>query len=327
MYQFDGLLDEIKYSDVITIFRHVRPDCDAVGSQFGLKSWLNDNFPEKKVYALGNEYCQQGNCWPVSDECSNETVLASLAIVLDTANEPRIDDERYAGARRVIKIDHHPNRDPYGHRQYVFEESAAACEILGEFFRQCNEQYSLAVSQKTAENLYRGLLTDTLRFCTANTRSHTLEIAGWLSQFSVRIPELNRQLFDQSLRDFRFENFLRDTVTLINDCMAYRILNEEELREWDYTASAARDFVGTYKDVKEFEVFAIITEKTDSDGTKLYEASLRSKTVTINDIAEKFGGGGHKNACGVKDITALQLDNMIMELYERIPAKTPTKIA
>ena len=60
MYQFDGLLDEIKYSDVITIFRHVRPDCDAVGSQFGLKSWLNDNFPEKKVYALGNEYCQQG---------------------------------------------------------------------------------------------------------------------------------------------------------------------------------------------------------------------------------------------------------------------------
>ena len=316
MYQFDGLLEEIERSDIITIFRHARPDCDAVGSQFGLKSWINDNWPEKKVYALGIGICPQGNCWPENDICTNETVMRSLAVVLDTSNEARIDDERFASARRVIKIDHHPNRDPYGHRQYVFEESAATCEVLAEFFRQNTE--TLGMSQKTAEYLYRGLLTDTLCFRTSNTRAHTLVIAGWLCQYSVRIQEINRELFDQTLRDFQFENMLRNTVTLINDRMAYRIISETELAEWGYTASQARNFIDAYGHVREFEVFALFTEKKTEEGM-IYDGSLRSKVVRINDIAEKFRGGGHRNACGVKDLSALELDQLIQELYARIP--------
>ena len=52
---FEGLLETIERFDIITLYRHEHPDCDAAGSQFGLKEWLNVNFPQKKVYALGNE--------------------------------------------------------------------------------------------------------------------------------------------------------------------------------------------------------------------------------------------------------------------------------
>lgn len=45
-----------------------------------------------------------------------------------------------------------------------------------------------------------------------------------------------------------------------------------------------------------------------------YDGSLRSKTISINEIAQRFNGGGHKNACGVKDLTKKQLDELIQEL-------------
>jgi acetate kinase/phosphoesterase RecJ-like protein len=313
MYRFEGLLEEIERAEIITIFRHVRPDCDAAGSQFALKNWIEDNWPQKKVYALGDGYCPQGNCWPVSDTCRNDDIRKSIAIILDTANEKRIDDERYELARKIIKIDHHPNREPYGHLIYVTETAAATCEILAEFFRQCD----IAMSQKTAEYLFRGMLTDTLCFRTSNTRAHTLEIAGWIAQFSVRIPELNRELFDQPLKDYRFANMLRNTVRIVDGRMAYRIVTLDEQRQWEYTASQVRNFIDEYGHVREFEIFALITE-ADANGTIVYDASLRSKVVIINRIAEKYGGGGHNNACGVKDLSRSQLDDLLSDLFASI---------
>ncbi|HBW05832.1 MAG TPA: bifunctional oligoribonuclease/PAP phosphatase, partial [Clostridiales bacterium] len=43
--------DTIKKYDVIVIHRHQNPDGDAMGSQLGLKRVLQQNFPDKKIYA------------------------------------------------------------------------------------------------------------------------------------------------------------------------------------------------------------------------------------------------------------------------------------
>ena len=316
MWSFEGLLEAIEQAPVITLFRHIHPDCDAVGSQFGIKNWIMENWPEKQVFALGNEYCTMGNCWPESDTCSSELIRKSGAIIVDTANEERIDDDRYDLAARVIKIDHHPNRSPYGDTMYVFERSAATCEIIAEFFRQCIKQ---EMSQKTAEYLYRGILTDTLCFRTNSTREHTLEIAGWLAQFSVRIPELNRELFDISMNDFRFEALLRRTAAITsNERMVYRVVSVEEMKEWNLTPSDVKNFVDSYGHIRNVEIFAIFCRMPNTKKEK-YEGSLRSKSIRINDIAEAFGGGGHANACGVRGLTRDELEALIKALYKRIP--------
>ena len=315
MWSFDGLLEIIQSAEVITLFRHIHPDCDAVGSQFGLKNWIVENWPDKKVYALGNEYCDQGNCWPESDTCTKDIIRNSVAIILDTANEERIDDKRYEAAKTIIKIDHHPNRSPYGKQQYVFERSAATCEILAEFFKQCEGQ---EVSQKTAEYIYRGILTDTLCFKTTNTREHTLTIAGWLSQYSVRIPDLNRELFEITMDEFRFDAMLRDTVITTTDGrMAYRVVTADEMKDWNLTPSEVKNFIPAYGNIREIEIYAIICEMPGSDPVT-YEGSLRSKTVKINDIAERFHGGGHANACGVRRLSGSEVKELLKALHERI---------
>ena len=55
------IAEQLKAADIITIFRHQRPDCDALGAQFGMKYWLQENFPDKTVLALGLEQGIQGD--------------------------------------------------------------------------------------------------------------------------------------------------------------------------------------------------------------------------------------------------------------------------
>ncbi len=48
------------------------------------------------------------------DEVDDHQYEQALVIVCDTANAERISDKRYSKGKLTIKIDHHPNKEPYG---------------------------------------------------------------------------------------------------------------------------------------------------------------------------------------------------------------------
>ena len=52
---FEAILREMQNHDTVILHRHSRPDGDALGSQFGLKYILQANFPDKAVYAVGDD--------------------------------------------------------------------------------------------------------------------------------------------------------------------------------------------------------------------------------------------------------------------------------
>ena len=115
---FAGLYSALEQSEVITLYRHINPDCDALGSQWGLATWLKHRFPLKRVIVLGHQKMTNG-LFPDSDEIDDETVRQSLAIVLDTANVRRIDDERWQSARQIIHLDHHPQIEHFADLESV----------------------------------------------------------------------------------------------------------------------------------------------------------------------------------------------------------------
>ena len=122
MTLFQAILEKIKAYDTIIIHRHQRPDPDAIGSQIGLKEILKTNFSDKKILATGvNEPTLS---WIAEmDEVPDNDYEGALVIVTDTANTPRIDDDRYDKGDFLIKIDHHPNDDAYGDLLLVDEAS------------------------------------------------------------------------------------------------------------------------------------------------------------------------------------------------------------
>ena len=162
----DILFELVEQYDIITIYRHVSPDADALGSQFGLKQWIQETYPQKQVYALGKDAGSKQSLFPHMDSVSDETIAASLAIILDTANGARVDDERWSMAARTLKIDHHIVVESFADVEVVEDLFGATCEMLAFMF----EQKQLQLSPVCAQYLYGGIIADTLRFSIATIK-------------------------------------------------------------------------------------------------------------------------------------------------------------
>lgn len=310
------VFDLIKKYDVITIFRHISPDSDALSSQFGLKQWIEDEYPHKKVYALGfDKGGSLASYYPEADIVNEEEIKKSLAIILDTANADRVDDQRFKQAAYRLKIDHHIFVDAYADTEIVQDNKSATCEILASMLKEANK----TLSTRCAQYLYEGIITDTLKFSIASVTPDTLLCAAYLMSFGVDVVKANEIHFSTSLKLYHFENYIRSHVQIVDDCVAYMVVYKEDYEKFGLTFQEAKEKVFVMGGVHELLSWALFTEKEkDEQGKPIFNGSLRSKYTKISDIAQKYHGGGHRLACGVKKLYLTDIEQLVQELSERV---------
>lgn len=309
------LLELIKDYDIITIYRHVSPDADALGSQYGLKQWINETYPEKQVYALGNDEGSKVSYFPKSDIVADAIVKQSLAIILDTANGSRIDDSRWMDAAYRFKVDHHVFVEKFADEEYIEDMAGATCEILATLFLKAGIQ----LSKTAAQYLYSGLIADTLRYSIPSTTPQTLTAGSYLLSCGVDVQRSNEENFSTSLEQFHYENYLRTHCKVVDGKIAYIIVHKEDYERFGLSFNEAKEKVFVFGGVYDFKAWALFVEKEIDDlGIKRYNGSLRSRNTIINDIAMKHQGGGHRFACGVKNLDDEEIQTIIKEILERL---------
>lgn len=295
----------IESYDTIAVFRHVNPDGDALGSQLGLVKWIRHNYPNKTVYALGSD----DHNYEIYDAMDQvESLENFLAIVVDTANTPRVDDGRYQLGDKIIKIDHHLIVDRYGDLQIVDIDRGSACEIVTDLLRSMNKEFTPEISKM----LLSGILTDTLRFSIEKTSGKTLESASYLVSQGANISKLQQELFTQPRFIFELKAKLMTHVHVKNN-LAYLFLDSVQLDELGVSWKDVKAQVNMMSNVDEFNIWTVVTENDNHD----FEVSIRSRQNTINDIAESYGGGGHRLASGISGLTREQALLVIEELAKR----------
>lgn len=285
------IVNEIKKYDTIIIIRHQNPDPDAIGSQTGLANILQETFPEKKIFTPGTDL-------PVFDwiakmqDTPADTYQNALVIAVDTANSIRIDDEPYyQNAAEIIKIDHHPNVDPFGNLNWVDETFSSCAEMIFTLA----EESGYAVSQESGRRLYSGIIGDTNRFLYAETSTRTLEIAAKLSKLGVNVSEVGHAEDQLTLSVAKLEAYMLENFTLTESGFGYIILNKQILDIFNLAPGELDSAVPLIGKINTVKTWAILSEK-ESDK---FRVNLRSKVIPINQIASKFGGGGHPLASGV----------------------------
>ena len=304
---FDSFFEEVEHFDSIYIFRHVFADGDALGSQFGLKEWVKHNYPNKQVYALGKD--STIDFFPKMDQVEKINPN-SLAIVLDTANRERIDDQRYGECAKIVKIDHHPIVDEYGDINFAYPKASATCEVLTKILKRKGE-----ITPLIATYLYAGLLTDTQKFSISSVTSETLELAAYLAQFQIDIPSINQNLFNGDYQSFLYETYLRSKV-VYEKGVAYVIADEADYQRFNLTFSQAKEKVFVMNHIKEFKIYILFTQNPEMGG--LYNGSIRSKNTVINDLAVQYRGGGHAFASGVKQCTKEEIKEIVEKCQSRL---------
>ena len=124
------------------------------------------------------------------DEVLDNDYEGALVIVTDTANTPRIDDDRYDKGDFLIKIDHHPNDEAYGDLLLVDTSASSASEIVTDWALTLG----LSLSDAAARVLYNGIVGDTGRFLYPSTTPKTLQIAAKLREYDFDFASMARRM-------------------------------------------------------------------------------------------------------------------------------------
>ncbi|WP_449621469.1 DHH family phosphoesterase [Robertmurraya sp. Marseille-Q9965] len=305
----EKILETIKQYETIIIHRHVRPDPDAYGSQGGLAEILKASFPEKNIYTVGKEE-QSLNFLRRLDQISDETYSGALVIVTDTANEARICDRRYGLGDKLIKIDHHPNEEPYGGMVWVDTSASSCSEMIYDFYL-AGEAAGLKMSDEAARLLYAGIVGDTGRFLYPSTTEKTFAYASELIKYKFDRTELFDRMYELAPNLIKLNGYVLQNFNMNENGVASMVLNKELLAEYQAKPSDASLLVSVLGNVVGILAWAFFIEEDDQ-----IRVRLRSKGPIVNTIARKYSGGGHPLASGASIYSWDEMENVMKDLEE-----------
>lgn len=305
----EEILATIKEFDRIIIHRHQRPDPDALGSQVGLAEILRASFPKKEIYQVGGPV-EGLDYLALMQTIPDDLYKGALVIVTDTANAPRVSDQRYDQGAKLIKIDHHPNDEPYGELVWINTKASSCSEMIVSFWQMF--QNELTMTQEAARLLYAGIVGDTGRFLYPATTATTLRLAAELLDYGFDAPKINRQLDQVSRSVARLSGYVYENIEIDEIGAGKVILSQELQQRFGVVDSETSAVVSLPGKIDEVMAWAIFVEQPEG----YYRVRMRSKGPVINEIAKRHHGGGHPLASGAN---AKDLEEVAV-IYQEIQA-------
>lgn len=294
---YKKIIKTIEKYDRIAIFRHIMPDFDALGTQFGLATWIKDNFKNKDVKILGDNHVTfTPRLYPETDTVNDSWFHQPfLAIIVDVSIVSRIADPRWEKATEVIKLDHHPLVEDFGKLVIVDTTMAAASELVANLLITAPKKYN--ISKEAASYLYTGITGDSGRFQYSSTSSHTFAIAEELLKRGINISKIYQNMYLKKVDDLKVTAYVLNHFEVSNKGVAYYVLPYNIQTDLNITVERGKENVNLFVNIEGINAWCSISEDIKD---KCWRVSIRSKEKPINDVATLFEGGGHPQASGAK---------------------------
>ena len=287
------ILSKIKENDKIFIFRHYRPDGDAVGSTKGLYTILKLTYPEKKIYLQNADFSGYLSFLGGEDELlCDEEYKDALGIVLDTATSDRISNKKFSLCRELIKIDHHIPVESYAPTEWVEEERSSTCEMVAAFYDAFKSE--LKINSEAATYIYTGMVTDSGRFRFRDVSGETLRLAGTILSVGIDTDVLYSHLYLKEFEEFKFEAHVHKKMKITEGGVAYLYVDNKMKEQFGLTDEQASASVSLMDSIKGSLIWLAFIDNKDGS----IRVRLRSRFVTCSELANKYSGGGHACAAG-----------------------------
>jgi phosphoesterase RecJ-like protein len=294
------IIEAIRKSETICIVGHVRPDGDCIGSQLGLgfalkaagkkvTVWNEDPMPPKLSFLdPSGKFLQAPKAGRTFD----------CVIATDCATFERLGEAGANIGRRgiLINIDHHASNSRYGDLNWVAENEPSTGELIVRLL----EEARWPITPGIANCLFAAISTDTGSFQYPSTRPETFAIAARLVERGADLGHVCNEVYHSySLSRVRLLQHVYNEFKLTaDDQVAYFWLRK---KDYTRTGAIADDSEGLIDHVRAIQpvVVACLFEEMEPQLTRV---SLRSKNgkVNVNEIAKRFGGGGHHAAAGAR---------------------------
>lgn len=319
---FIEILNKIKEYNRIIIHRHIRPDGDCIGCQMGLKYLIKNTFPEKEVYAVGDELPEYLAELGSVDIIPDEYYKDALVIVVDTSVDKRICDDRWKTGKYIIKIDHHDDSPEFGDLWYVDETSPACSSIIVRMIKVWGTEVKMC--EKAAYALYFGIVTDTGRFRYRGLTSEVLNNAGYLLDLGVDVDSLYNKLYIDDVATLKLQGYVLNNFKTTPNGVVYIYFTKKIMEKFGVTKDEAANLVNSISTIKGHPVWVAFVDqgykkpeklaKGELDPSKEIRVRLRSRGVTINGVASRYRGGGHLQAAGATIYSKKEMNLILEEL-------------
>jgi phosphoesterase RecJ-like protein len=276
------------------ITSHLRPDGDSLGSSLGLYWLLRALDKDVEVIMrdpVPHTYQKLPGATDVRVTPAAADAYDGVFVIecSDIARPGLLDLEK----QFVVNIDHHATTALFGKINWI-DSTASAC---GEMIYNLCKATGVRVTREIAECCYTALITDTGSFHYSNTTERTFKVASELLRTGVKPAKTAEAVF-ASYPWSRIQLMGAVLSTARRDSTGHVALLRHSL-EMQHLAEASDEdadgFVNYPLTVGEVEAVAMLKECEPG----VYRTSLRSKgEVNVAKVAEKFGGGGHRNAAG-----------------------------
>lgn len=307
------ILDKIKEYERILVFRHFRPDGDAVGSSMGLATLLKNTYPEKKIFVQNADFSDYLAFLGKEDELlPDEAYEGALGIVVDTGTKERISNQKYTLCKELIKIDHHIPMQSYADYEWVEEHRSSCCEMIAAFYEAFQDE--LKMDKKAATFIYTGMVTDSGRFRFREVAPQTMRLAGLILSFGIDTESLYANLYMKEYKNFRFEGYVYKKMKLTENGVAYLFVTKKMKKKFGLSNEDASASVSYMDSIKNSLVWVAFIEGDDGK----IRVRLRSRFLPISDIAERYRGGGHACAAGATLHSKAEIKLLLKEADEKL---------
>jgi bifunctional oligoribonuclease and PAP phosphatase NrnA len=304
-----ALLDALSRCRRVLITTHVRPDGDALGTAaamaMGLRSrnidsevLLLSKLPRKYAFVLNENriiFHEADPAWPQSLAPDSFDAL----LVVDTGTWSQLPGlrERLNGFQKPrLVLDHHLTQEDWADVLLVQTEAAAAGEIAADLLHRWN----VPLDKPLATALFLAIASDTGWFQFSNTRPATLRLAADLMEVGVDTDSMYQHLYQNERAErLALQTLAQESLELLQaGRLAIMCVRKPDFAQTGSALSDTENLINIPLQIRTVEVSILIVEPPDDSPIRL---SLRSKgKVDVARFAEKFGGGGHARASGLK---------------------------
>ena len=281
------------------VLGHVDPDGDCIGSMLAVAAFLRGRGKEVACFTPGDMaeiYLEL----PLMKLFVREDSLASfgpdMVFALDSPTTARTAElVTSADGVPVVNIDHHPTNEQYGDIN-VIDERASATSIIVYRFLACVAPDS--ITSEMADYLYLGVLMDTGGFRFQNTSAEALAMAARFAELGARPYELAHEfIYVKKLSTLKLlARALESLEVYSGGRVAAMHVSRQMLSQVGGAMSDTEGFVDYAASIDDVELAALFREV----GPREIRVSLRSRNhFNVAWLAERFGGGGHRNAAGL----------------------------
>lgn len=291
------LIDE---ASSVLLLSHVNPDADTLGAALAVGAWLDG---KRTPWVSYNETGVPAYLRFLPGADRTVTALPhgpfGLVAAFDNGSVERFGEAvpaRWRELGRVLVIDHHITGINFGDDHLVDTSASSTCELT---FRVLRHLLGGAKPDAAiADNIFAGLVVDTGSFRYSNTTPAAMETGRACIEAGADPWKINTALFESEpheklkllgrvLDTLEFADDRRTATMVVTHAMIAAVGANEEMLE---------GFVNYPRSIAGVEVAALLKEAKDGR----WRVSLRSKgLIDVAAVAQRFGGGGHRNASGL----------------------------